>query len=108
MSDQLPAYPWHTPQFVQVPDPEWTYGKAITTTEEGKKWMEGTDDEDAFKGINPATYPHRYVCSTPIPMRVLTTRRDLYQLMKSAIVPRPIAFVSTTSADGIDNIAPFR
>ena len=28
--------------------------------------------------------------------------------MKSGIVPRPIAFVSTTSADGIDNIAPFR
>ncbi|KAI3998382.1 hypothetical protein K525DRAFT_214718, partial [Schizophyllum commune Loenen D] len=91
MSKQLPAYPWHTPQFVQVPDPEWSYGKAITTTEEGKKWMEGTDEEDAFKGIDPATYPHR----------------DLYQLMKSAIVPRPIAFVSTTSADGIDNIAPF-
>ncbi|KAI5896092.1 uncharacterized protein SCHCODRAFT_02568259 [Schizophyllum commune H4-8] len=91
MSNQLPAYPWHTPQFVQVPDPEWKYGKPITATEEGKKWMEGVDEEDAFNSVDPATYPHR----------------DLYQLMKSAIVPRPIAFVSTTSADGIDNIAPF-
>ncbi|KAL1751842.1 hypothetical protein FB107DRAFT_221189 [Schizophyllum commune] len=91
MSNQLPAYPWRTPEFVQVPDPKWTYGKPITDTEEGKKWMEGTDEDDAWKSIDPATFGHR----------------DLYQLMKSAIVPRPIAFVSTTSADGIDNIAPF-
>lgn len=32
--------------------------------------------------------------------------RDFYKLMTSAIVPRPIAWVSTRSADGIDNLAP--
>jgi flavin reductase (DIM6/NTAB) family NADH-FMN oxidoreductase RutF len=32
---------------------------------------------------------------------------EAYSLLTGAIVPRPIAWVSTTSADGIDNIAPF-
>lgn len=34
--------------------------------------------------------------------------RDLYKLMISGIVPRPIAFVSTISEDGVENLAPFR
>jgi flavin reductase (DIM6/NTAB) family NADH-FMN oxidoreductase RutF len=33
--------------------------------------------------------------------------RDIYKLMVGIIVPRPIAFVSTVSADGIRNLAPF-
>jgi len=33
--------------------------------------------------------------------------RDVYKLMVGVIVPRPIAFVSTISADGIRNLAPF-
>ena len=33
--------------------------------------------------------------------------RDVYKLMVGAIVPRPIAFVSTVSADGVLNLAPF-
>lgn len=33
--------------------------------------------------------------------------RDIYFLMISTIVPRPIAFVSTRSASGVDNLAPF-
>lgn len=32
---------------------------------------------------------------------------DIYKLMTGAIVPRPIAFVSTVSADGVFNLAPF-
>lgn len=32
---------------------------------------------------------------------------DIYKLMVGAIVPRPIAFVSTLSAEGIRNLAPF-
>jgi len=32
--------------------------------------------------------------------------RAFYQLMTSVVVPRPIAWVSTTSADGVDNLAP--
>lgn len=33
--------------------------------------------------------------------------KDNYKLMIGAILPRPIAFVSTISADGIYNLAPF-
>jgi flavin reductase (DIM6/NTAB) family NADH-FMN oxidoreductase RutF len=33
--------------------------------------------------------------------------RQLYRLMISAFIPRPIAFVSTKSRTGIDNCAPF-
>jgi len=33
--------------------------------------------------------------------------RNIYKLMVGVIVPRPIAFVSTISADGILNLAPF-
>ena len=31
---------------------------------------------------------------------------DLYPLLNSVVVPRPIAWVSTRSADGVDNLAP--
>ena len=33
--------------------------------------------------------------------------RQAYRLMISAFIPRPIAFVSTTSRSGVDNCAPF-
>ena len=33
--------------------------------------------------------------------------RDLYQLLTRCVSPRPIAFVSTISADGTPNLAPF-
>jgi flavin reductase (DIM6/NTAB) family NADH-FMN oxidoreductase RutF len=32
--------------------------------------------------------------------------RDFYRLLNSVVVPRPIAWVSTTSAEGVDNLAP--
>jgi flavin reductase (DIM6/NTAB) family NADH-FMN oxidoreductase RutF len=33
--------------------------------------------------------------------------RSMYRTMTGAVVPRPIGWVSTTSADGVDNIAPY-
>ena len=35
------------------------------------------------------------------------TASDVYRFLISAVVPRPIAFVSTVSADGVTNLAPF-
>ncbi|WP_439026471.1 flavin reductase family protein [Haloarchaeobius sp. DT45] len=32
---------------------------------------------------------------------------SLYRTLSGSVVPRPIAWVSTTSADGVDNLAPF-
>ncbi|MEV0095533.1 flavin reductase family protein [Streptomyces sp. NPDC050738] len=34
------------------------------------------------------------------------SRNDFYRLLTATVVPRPIAWVSTTSADGTDNLAP--
>lgn len=34
-------------------------------------------------------------------------KRDVYKLMTGSIVPRPIAWVSTLSKDGVCNLAPF-
>ncbi len=36
-----------------------------------------------------------------------TPPQQLYKLLIGSIVPRPIAFVSTVSADGVRNLAPF-
>ncbi len=36
-----------------------------------------------------------------------TDTKNIYKLMIGTIVPRPIAFVSTVSNDGINNLAPF-
>ena len=33
--------------------------------------------------------------------------RDAYRLMISCIIPRPIAFVTTLSREGVSNLAPF-
>lgn len=38
----------------------------------------------------------------------MALRRTMYRLLTSAIIPRPIAFVSTLSTDGVANLAPFR
>ena len=32
--------------------------------------------------------------------------RDFYAFLTSVVVPRPIAWISSTSADGVDNLAP--
>lgn len=37
----------------------------------------------------------------------VTAPRDLYKLLTGSVLPRPIAFVSTVSAGGIPNLAPF-
>ena len=36
-----------------------------------------------------------------------TAVSDIYKLMVGVIVPRPIAFVSSISLDGVSNLAPF-
>ncbi|MFD1588751.1 flavin reductase family protein [Halorientalis brevis] len=36
-----------------------------------------------------------------------THDRSLYRTMTGAVVPRPIGWISTTSEDGVDNLAPY-
>ncbi|KAI6099000.1 hypothetical protein F5141DRAFT_1143918 [Pisolithus sp. B1] len=73
----------------QPPNPSWTFAQKIENTESGRNWLEG--EKQGWKVIDTN--------------REDTTR--LYPLMISAIVPRPIAFVSSVSTTGVENLAPF-
>ncbi|KAG2064656.1 hypothetical protein BDR04DRAFT_1109765 [Suillus decipiens] len=75
--------------YTQAPNPSWQYGQKIDTTPAGKEWLEG--EAAGWKVFNTAE----------------TDKVDLYKLFISGIVPRPIAFVSTISEEGIENLSPF-
>jgi flavin reductase (DIM6/NTAB) family NADH-FMN oxidoreductase RutF len=51
--------------------------------------------------VTAANSPAR-VCFDPDEMR----SRDFYRILNSVVVPRPIAWVCSRSADGVDNLAP--
>ncbi|KIO12052.1 hypothetical protein M404DRAFT_994092 [Pisolithus tinctorius Marx 270] len=75
-------------KFTETPNTSWTFGQKIESTESGRKWLEG--EEQGWKVINTDEDTSR-----------------LYPLMISAIVPRPIAFVSSVSESGVENLATF-
>ncbi len=45
--------------------------------------------------------------NAPLEIDPETHSGSLYRVLSSAVVPRPIAWVSTRSADGVDNLAPY-
>ncbi|OSX63125.1 hypothetical protein POSPLADRAFT_1056485 [Postia placenta MAD-698-R-SB12] len=51
-------------------------------------------------------YPACYL-SLPLPRPPRTPPVAIYHLMVGGVVPRPIAFISSVSADGVENLAPF-
>lgn len=72
-------------QFTKTPSPSWTYGDGANGLDKSEA---GHVAIDPFAEGRPPAFN--------------------YKLLISAIVPRPIAFVSTRSADGsIVNLAPF-
>ncbi|KAK4135516.1 hypothetical protein BT67DRAFT_441164 [Trichocladium antarcticum] len=83
-----PFDPTSTFTYTQTPDPGWTLGAGANAT---------SPPEDVLKqhiAIDP------YAAGRPAGFN--------YKLLISAIVPRPIAFLSTRSADGrTTNLAPF-
>ncbi|KAF9224534.1 hypothetical protein BS17DRAFT_752656 [Gyrodon lividus] len=76
-------------KYTGPPNPTWTYFQKVESTPEGQAWMEG--EKQGWKTVTTAEED---------PMK-------LYALMISGVVPRPIAFVSTISEDGVENLAPF-
>ncbi|KAG5644391.1 hypothetical protein DXG03_008619 [Asterophora parasitica] len=76
-------------KIVDPPNPSWTYGQKVDATPEGREWLEG--EKAGWTTVN---------ASAPEDAKKLF-------LLFSGIVPRPIAFVSTISENGIANIAPF-
>jgi len=89
-SQDLPSFtPTKEFKFTTSPNPGWTYGQSIEATPEGRAWIEG--EKAGWTVIDTAKEE---------PGRI-------YSIMLAGIVPRPVAFVSSISADGIENLAPF-
>ncbi|KAI0653593.1 hypothetical protein C8Q70DRAFT_927387 [Cubamyces menziesii] len=89
-TEPLPAFDSETkPRYTESPNPGFAYGRKVEDTPEGKKWLEG--HKEGWKTIETASEDPAY-----------------YAMMISGIVPRPIAFVSSISSEGVENLAPFR
>ncbi|KIK58354.1 hypothetical protein GYMLUDRAFT_45273 [Collybiopsis luxurians FD-317 M1] len=78
-------------KYIQPPNPEWKFGESVQSTKLGEKWMEGAELEDNWVHYDTEK----------------EDTRKIYTLMISGIQPRPVAFVSSVSVDGEENIAPF-
>ncbi|EGN99790.1 hypothetical protein SERLA73DRAFT_180005 [Serpula lacrymans var. lacrymans S7.3] len=77
-------------QYTRSPNPSWKLGQSHTLQHENQKeWK--SDEMQGWKTWQMDETPSR----------------DIYRLLTSAVVPRPIAFVSTLSANGVPNLAPF-
>ncbi|EIM82626.1 uncharacterized protein STEHIDRAFT_101981 [Stereum hirsutum FP-91666 SS1] len=88
--NSLPPFDPEPYPLTQRPNPSWKLGDGLKNdTELTKKWKE--DEEHGWKSWNLEKLG-------PL---------DAYKMLTSAIVPRPIAFVSTLSRDGVPNLAPF-
>ncbi|KAI0666958.1 hypothetical protein C8Q78DRAFT_1082492 [Trametes maxima] len=89
-SETLPAFD-HTVEtkYTESPNTGFVWGQKVGDTPEGKKWLEG--EKAGFKTIDTAK----------------EDPASLYKLLISGIVPRPIAFVSSVSEAGVENLAPF-
>ncbi|THV07155.1 hypothetical protein K435DRAFT_644183 [Dendrothele bispora CBS 962.96] len=86
--ENLPPFNNTPLAFTQPPNPEWKFGMRVDETEEGKKWVEG--EKQGWERVDAGE-----------------DFKKVYQLMLSGIQPRPIAFVSSVSEDGVENLAPF-
>lgn len=86
----LPPYPAeHSSQYFERPNPQFTYGTPVDATPQGKAWVEG--EKEGWTVVDTAT----------------EDPGKLYRLMISGIIPRPVAFVSSISESGVENLAPF-
>lgn len=85
----LPPYKKANFQFTASPSPHFQFGQKVEETPDGKAWVEG--EEAGWKVIEAAK----------------EDPGKLYALMVSAIVPRPVAFVSSVSEGGQENLGLF-
>ncbi|KAJ8072813.1 hypothetical protein PM082_016372 [Marasmius tenuissimus] len=74
----------------QPPNPEYKFGDRLSATEEGRRWLEG--EKMGWKTFDTSK----------------ESAKDLYPLLLSGVYPRPVAFVSSVTEDGVENLAPFR
>lgn len=75
--------------YTEQPIPDWKFGQRVDSTEEGRKWLES--GKEGWKTFHTSS----------------VSVRESYNLLISGIVPRPVAFVSSISENGVKNLAPF-
>jgi len=77
-------------KFTQSPNPGWKWGEGLAPESSplAKEWK-----EDEAKGWKSFTLKE-------------THGKDVYMLLTSSIIPRPIAFISSLSAQDVPNLAP--
>ncbi|KAJ8519259.1 hypothetical protein ONZ45_g3799 [Pleurotus djamor] len=76
-------------EYTTPPNPNWRFGEQVESSDEGKAWLAG--ETNGWSVIDTSKIEPR----------------NLYKLMISGVVPRPVAFVSSVSEEGIENLAPF-
>ena len=79
----LVAIPHQPPKYVHPPHPTWIPGEP----QPHPFCLEAGEEVH----IDPAT----------------TDKASLYSFVISAVVPRPVGFISTVDADGVGNLAPY-
>ncbi|KAI0764286.1 hypothetical protein BD413DRAFT_190755 [Trametes elegans] len=86
----LPAFDREfKPQYTESPNPGFALGQKVSDTPAGRQWLEG--EKEGWKTVDTAS----------------EDPAKLYALLISGVVPRPIAFVSSVSEAGVENLAPF-
>ncbi|GJE95879.1 flavin reductase family protein [Phanerochaete sordida] len=90
LQSSLPKYdPHRTFKLTQPPTPSWDLGEGVSTTSPlAEAW--NAQEKEGWKHCRLEDMP----------------RRDVYKMLTSAVIPRPIAFVSSLSPDGQRNLAP--
>ncbi|EJT97039.1 hypothetical protein DACRYDRAFT_112365 [Dacryopinax primogenitus] len=76
------------PRYTESPNPSWQYGDKVGGITAAQQWLEG--EKQGWTSLDTS---------------VETSK--LYPMMISGIVPRPVAFVSSISETGVENLAPF-
>ncbi|KIJ39486.1 hypothetical protein M422DRAFT_175244 [Sphaerobolus stellatus SS14] len=81
--------PESTFRLTEPPNTNWRYGDSYMGSLGAEDWAK--DEEQGWKTFDTSQM----------------TPREIYPLMISGIIPRPIAFVSSLSPAGVPNLAPF-
>ncbi|KAN0128132.1 hypothetical protein V8E53_014047 [Lactarius tabidus] len=79
----------HPFRLTEPPNKHWKVGDGLSETQLGQDWK--ADEELGWKTWEMAK----------------TSTADATQILNSTVIPRPIAFVSTLSAENSPNLAPF-
>jgi hypothetical protein len=100
-------------KYTTSPNPGWKYGQNIASTPAGQAWMEG--EKEGWTVLDTSKEELRCVPRSCRPSNLgysnqtsSLSNRKIYSNMISGIIPRPVAFVSSISEDGFENLAPFR